>query len=581
MTNQEFSIFEVEGSRSGEVPGRADPVVTELIRNSLNSAADQMKRTLIRTSFSPIVYEALDFTVVLYDRDIRLLAQAPTMPTFMGAMNFCVEAAVEGVGGEEKLEEGDILLYNWPYNTGTHAQDAAIVMPIFLADGELVGYAACKAHWMDIAAKDPYCSDTTDVFQEGVFFPGVKMYRRGEPNEDIMAMVRANTRFPDEVVGDINAQVACCRVGARELTRVIKRFGKTVFDSSVELIFDHAEQIVRECIEKIPDGVYSAYCGLDNSGVDDETIRFELQLEIAGSDVTVDVTGAPDALPGPMNCPLPSTISFSRVVIGALSDTLSHTCEGHFRPLKIITRPGSMYHPLPPAPCFMFGWGGMPILEGLVRAIGEAQPDLVPAASGACVLTLVWWGKREKTGEPWGAGSWMPIGQGAHVQGDGATAVHVGLAFSQAPSIELMEAKFPWVFERYELAADSGGAGTHKGGCGVNLERRIMEDCYFTSTVEQTKSLPLGLAGGQPGRANSAELVTAEGTTLPFSKITGMHAPKGSLVRLLSGGGGGYGDPVKRSPEKIHADLRGGYISEAFAREHYPQAFSKSVPKTK
>src|ERR1700730_13127796 len=184
----------------------ADPVTTQIIRHALNSAAKQMKRAMIRTAFSPIIYESLDFAVVLYDRQIRMLAQAPTLPIFIGTMSFCIEGAVQAVGGEGQLEPGDVLIYNVPYGTGSHAQDCAIVMPVFLADGELVGYAANKAHWLDIGAKAPYCTDTTDVYQEGVVIPGVKLYKAGKLNEEIYRMAIANCRFKKTVNGDLNAQ---------------------------------------------------------------------------------------------------------------------------------------------------------------------------------------------------------------------------------------------------------------------------------------------------------------------------------------------------------------------------------------
>ncbi len=183
----------------------ADPVTTQIIRHALNSAAKQMKRATIRTAFSPVIYDSLDFAVVLYDRQIRLLAQGPTLPIFMGTMSFCIEGAVRAVGGEQALEPGDVLIYNVPYGTGSHAQDCAIIMPVYLPDGELVGYAANKAHWLDIGAKAPYCTDTTDVYQEGVVIPGVKLYKAGKLNEDIHRMVLANCRFKKEVDGDINA----------------------------------------------------------------------------------------------------------------------------------------------------------------------------------------------------------------------------------------------------------------------------------------------------------------------------------------------------------------------------------------
>ncbi len=192
----------------------ADPITTEVIRHGLNSAAEAIKRTLIRTSMSPVIYEVLDFAAVLYDRQMRLLAQAPSLPFFMGTMSFCIESAVEEVGGEAELEPGDIILLNNPYQTGSHPQDAAVVMPIFLPEGELIGYSAIKAHWLDIGAKEIYCTDTTDVFQEGTIFPGVKLYSRGELVKDIMKMATANSRLPKMVVGDINAEVAGVRAGA-------------------------------------------------------------------------------------------------------------------------------------------------------------------------------------------------------------------------------------------------------------------------------------------------------------------------------------------------------------------------------
>ncbi len=204
----------------------ADPITTEVIRHGLNSAANQIKRALVRTSFSPIIYEVLDFAAVVYDRKFRLLAQAPSLPFFMGTMSFCIESAVEAVGGESELFPGDIILMNDPYKTGSHPQDAAVVMPVFMPDGTtLIGYTAIKAHWLDIGAKEIYCTDTTDVFQEGVIFPGVKLYSRGELVRDIQKMAIANSRLPKFVLGDINAEVAGVRAGGKELVRLVQRYG--------------------------------------------------------------------------------------------------------------------------------------------------------------------------------------------------------------------------------------------------------------------------------------------------------------------------------------------------------------------
>src|SRR5579864_6978417 len=212
MTVESIVYRAGEGRSTGALD--ADPITTEVIRHGLNSAANQMKRALVRTAFSPIIYEVLDFAVAIYDRQVRLLAQAPSLPIFMGTMNFCVDAAVAAVGGEEALEPGDIILYNFPYGTGSHPQDCAVVMPVFLHARELIGYTTIKGHLLDIGGKEPYSTDTVDVFQEGTVFPGVKLYSRGELVKDIYRLAIANSRVPKMVAGDINAEVVGVRTGA-------------------------------------------------------------------------------------------------------------------------------------------------------------------------------------------------------------------------------------------------------------------------------------------------------------------------------------------------------------------------------
>src|SRR6476646_3840742 len=265
------------GSSTGVVD--ADPITTEVIRHGLNSAAEQMKRALVRTAFSPVIYEVLDFAVAIYDRDIRLLAQAPSLPFFMGTMNFCVQATLDAVGGEEGLEPGDIVLYNYPYGTGSHPQDAAVVMPVYLRDEELIGYTTIKGHWLDIGGKEPYSTDTVDVFQEGTIIPGVKLYSRGVLVDDIYRMALANSRVPKMVAGDINAEVVSARTGAAAFLRVVERYGLEAFQTSVERMFDHGESVVRSYFEQLPDGRYTGHGVMDNDGIYDEPVPFEVTVE--------------------------------------------------------------------------------------------------------------------------------------------------------------------------------------------------------------------------------------------------------------------------------------------------------------
>jgi N-methylhydantoinase B len=553
----------------------ADPITTEVIRNGLNSAANQMKRALIRTSFSPVIYEVLDFAVAIYDREIRMLAQAPSLPFFMGTMNFCVEATVEAVGGEEALEPGDIILYNFPYGTGSHPQDAAVVMPVFLNDEELIGYTTIKAHWLDIGGKEPYSTDTVDVFQEGTIFPGVKLYSRGELVRDIWKFVVANSRVPKMVAGDINAEVAGVRTGAAGLLRVVERYGLETFRECVERMFDHGEAVVRDYFSQIPDGRYVGHGVMDDNGLSDDQVPFEVVLEVEGSTVRLDYSNAPDAHPGPINCPLPSTVSSSRIAITMLAGGGEAPNEGHFRPLEVVTRPGSMFHPLPPSPCFLYGWPAIQAMEVVYHALSRAIPDAVPACSGGDINGIVWWGVRERSGEPWADGSPHPIGQGAHARRDGASSlIHHAEAATRFSPVEVWEARNPWLLEKVELAPDSGGAGRHRGGLGVDMFFHLLEDSYATTVVERTKNAPWGLEGGRAGRPNCIALRTPDGRTESLrGKNTRLFLPKGSTVELYNGGGGGYGPVSERDPEAVRADIREGYVTEEQARRDYPHAF--------
>jgi N-methylhydantoinase B len=560
-----------KGTSSGRID--ADPIQTEVIRNGLNSAAEQMKRALVRTAFSPIVYEVLDFAAAIYDEEVRLLAQAPSLPIFMGTLSYCVEAAVEAVGGADELEPNDAILYNLPYGTGSHPQDAALVMPYFLGE-ELIGYGAIKAHWLDIGGKDPYSTDTVDVFQEGTVYPGVKLLRGGQMVGDVLRMVLANSRVPNMIEGDINAALVGLRAGEAATLDVVERYGRAVFRDSVELMFDHGEAVMRAYLDELPDGRYTGHGVIDDDGINPEMIPFEIHFEIDGSDVALDFSDAPAARGGPMNCPLPSTVSTSRVAMTMLAGGGEAPNEGHFRPIKVITRPGTIFHPLPPSPCFLYAWPAFQAIEAIYGAVGKAAPEVVPACSGGDICSLTWWGTREASGESWIDGAPHPVGQGASAHGDGAPSlIHVAEAATRFTPAEVWEVRNPWIVERLELIQDSGGAGRHRGGAGIDLRIRPFEDCWLTSAIERTRTAPWGIAGGGAGRPNRTVLHSPDGRATELRKVTRLAIPRGTTFQLQSGGGGGYGPSSERDPNAVHADVSEGYVSEAAARRDYPHAF--------
>jgi N-methylhydantoinase B len=552
-----------------------DPVDVALVRSSLLSAARQMQRALIRTSFTPVIYEILDFAAVIYDRDFRLLAQAPSLLTFMGTMSYCIEAAVESVGGEAELEPGDVILLNDPYMTGSHAQDAAVVMPVFMPEHGLVGYSAIKAHWSDVGAKNRYCTDTIDLFQEGVLIPGVKLYSRGERNEDLMRILMANSRLPGDVEGDLKAEIVGVRVAAAALRRVIERFGFETYQAAVEAMFDHGEATVRSYLAKVPDGRYVGLGQLDNDGVSEEAIPFEVALEVEGDHARFDLSGAPPSRGGPTNCPVPTTVSSCRVAMAALVGGGEALNEGFFRPLEIVTTPGTMFHPLRPAPCFTGGWAAMQAADAAIHAVAQAIPERLVAEAGGDIAGTGFWGYREKSGKGWLMGGAFPIGQGASSRGDGASAlIHWMQGETRVTPMEVIEAKSPIVMERYELDPDSAGAGRFRGGLGVDFVFRLTEECEGINLLERSKNPSKGLLGGGRGRPGRAEIVSPHGEAEASVKSTGYVLAAGSRFCWRTPGGAGYGPPLERDPAAVREDVRAGYVSEQAARSDYPHAFA-------
>jgi N-methylhydantoinase B len=342
-------------------------------------------------------------------------------------------------------------------------------------------------------------------------------------------------------------------------------------------MFDHGEAVVRSYFDQLPDGRYVGQGVMDNHGLDDEPVPFEVTVEVDGSTVRVDFSAAPDAQAGPVNCPIPSTVSASRIAISMLAGSGQSPNEGHFRPIEVVARPGSMFHPEAPSPCFLYGWPAMQAMEVIYQAVSKAMPAAVPACSGGDICALVWWGVRPDTGEPWADGSPHPVGQGGSVHGDGAhSLIHHAEAATRFSPTEVWEAKNPWLLEKVELAPDTGGPGKHRGGLGVELFFQAREDMYVTSAVERTKTAPWGLEGGEEGRANRAAIRQPDGTRRFFGKATRLLVPKGATIELYDGGGGGYGPAGEREVEAVLADVREGYFTEEFSRRHYPHAFGES-----
>jgi N-methylhydantoinase A len=569
-----------EHSGAARVGGEAaDAVTTEVIRYALLSAAGQIRRVLMRTAFSQIIYEIVDFAAGLFDRDGRLLAQAPSLAAFLGTLDLCTKAAVEAVGGSESLAEGDILVYNIPYGTGSHPQDVAVVMPAF-ADGELVGFAGIKSHWVDIAGKDPYCADTQDTFQEGTIFPGVKLYEGGVRNDALWRMILANCRVPTWLAGDVNANIGGVRTGTAALGAIVEKYGREAFDSAVDRMFAASEQGVRAFLEAIPDGRYVAQRMIDNDGLDlDNSLSFEVAYEIEGSDMTVDLTGFPPQQPGPVNTPLPGAISAGRLGLAALTGVARESPDdGMFRPIHFKSTPGTVAHPVRPAPCFNFMIAQYHVFDGMYRALAHVVPEKVTAMVGGDPIACVFWGDErlpfqllEDVDEPWIESQAMPMGMGGNIRGDGGNSLfHLLDGGSRVASIEVFEARIPWMLDTYELRVDSPGPGRTRGGLGLNIFCRPLVDSWVTSIIEHTKSPASGLFGGGEGTNCRVFVVHADGTETDHPRAAALPLAANCGFNFQSGGGGGYGPPEERPVQEVADDLIDGYHTLDYVRTHYP-----------
>lgn len=552
---------------------KADLVKTEVIRHSLISSAELMRITLARTAYSSVIYEAIDYCCAIYDRNIRLLAQGKSLPLWLGTMHFCVEAAVRNVGGEEALQPGDILLHTGAYETGSHAQDLCIVVPAFKGD-QLVGYATVKAHQMDLAAKHPYCTDTTDYFQEGVIYPGVKLFRAGVLQDDMYRTLIANSRCPEILKGDVNAVIASARVGANALVDVVAKHGFKTFNVSVEQMFDNGERAMRRYLAALPDGTYTGECALDSDGITDEIIPFEVTVIVRDDSVIVDFSKAPGEVGGPVNCPLPTTVSAARFAIVSIAARTEEINEGHFRPISVRTREGTLFHPRPPAPIYLYFLPAMLAVDTVHRAFQDTVTADITAGSGGDLLGIVAW-RSMPDGTTVVIMADHPTGQGASIMGDGPPPLtHITCSGGRNTPAEVFENKFPSLtVERVELVPDSGGAGKFRGGLGIDIYYLALNDIKVTIGHERQKTPPWGLHGGKQGRPNTIRHRQLDGTFGRIYKVTDLDVSQGSVIEVSLGGGGGFGPPVERDPQAIYNDIHQGYVTEAAARIDFPHAF--------
>lgn len=551
-----------------------DPITVEVIRYDLISACEEIKKIFKRTTTLPVLYEVNDFGISIYDAKIRLLADTPGIPLFSGTLDWCVESCVKEVG-KERLQVGDVLINNYPFATGSQTSDVAVISPIIF-DDEIMGYAALKGHMGDLAAIDPYPSTSEDIYQEGIIFPSLKLYRAGVVDEDVLRLIRFNSRIGYPTSANFLAAAAALRAGARRVCEILDKYGREVFSAAIDEILSHGELVARKSVEQIPDGTWSGVDYMDSNGIENKPVKISVKVTVQGSEMIIDLSDSAEQQKGPVNMPYPGAVSAVRYTFKALTTPLLPSNGGHFKPLKVIAPPGSIFNPKHPAPTFLYAWPGFRLMDLIPSVLHSAIPHKVVACSGGdvCGAQLMYYDTQTGHGDIGGGPE--GVGTGAKKTFDGENGLMLdGVSGCCNAPVEVMETRIPVRIKRYELRQDSGGPGKSRGGLGLRKDHQTLVDVMLITNAEKIiRSVPWGLAGGMPGMNNRVVVHPETSRQQVLGKYRG-YLKAGEVVSQQSGGGGGYGDPLERDPQLVFSDFINEYVSLHGARRNYGTVIRK------
>ena len=549
---------------------KADPVVTEIIRNGVIAVTEEMKTNLMRTAYNTIIYEALDFTTGLFTPTGETVSIGIGLPMFIRGMSETVKSKIRHFG-VDTMVPGDIYITNDSYTTGSHLNHVTLTMPIF-DDKVLVGFSCCMAHWIDIGGV--LGGVTTDIYSEGLQIPFLKLYKAGVINQDLVDFIRMNVRIPTRAMGDLRAQVTAVKTGERRFLQLVQRYGREPVLAAIDAIMDHCEVMARQRTRSIPDGVYVAESFMDDDGISiGKRIPIKVKITIEGDEATVDLTDVSNQVQGFYNSGITTGHACAQVAYKCLTSPTDYPInDGSFRSLKTIVPPGRVISAVRPAPMRWWMTFPMTIVDTVFKAMQDAIPDRVIAGHHADLIAAGFHGFNPKTREFY-FGNFGPLGGGwgAKMTEDGVSAtVCINDGDTHNSASEMAEVKTPCVVESLRLIPDSGGAGRFRGGLGVERVVRARAPFTFSSQIERAHCKPWGLKGGLDATGNSIGL-RIDGKwkdDFPNAKMVMANLKIGDAYVLRSGGGG-YGPAWDRPAETVAEDVRQGYVSAETAAEDY------------
>ncbi|HKQ01476.1 MAG TPA: hydantoinase B/oxoprolinase family protein [Actinomycetes bacterium] len=556
-------------------PPQLDPFTAEIIRSYLLSIMHEMVLTTTRTAYSTCFSEGEDFTCGLFDTRGRMIAQAYGIPGHAGALVDAVETIIRAY---PSFEPGDVIVFNDPYDGANHQADVVVACPMFVADRH-VGFAVNRGHWSDIGGMSPGgWSGTVDhVVQEGLIIPPAKLYRAGELNREIQEFILKNVRMARQCWGDLQAQLASNIVAERRVRELAGKYGLDRLLLGMEAALEYSRRRFTRFLEDFPDGEYAATEVIedDGHGGGPHTIRVKVIKD--GSSLVVDLTGTDRQVLGPVNCTFSGTRSACFVALAAVIDPMIDMNSGVIDLIEIRATPGTLVRPVYPAPTFSWADTCIKTCEAILRALRGMAPDRVPAGSLGTGNNLTASGVDPETNEEFLMYLFEPGGTGARPNKDGNNVDWPIIANAKNESMEVWETRYPVRFLGYGMNTDSAGPGAHRGGLGATRRLQLLRPALVTACADRHVIPPWGLEGGHAGTPNDFSVVR-DGQRHDIQRLFDTRSPSkfsllplqaGDVLEVTEGGGGGYGDPLRRDPSLVERDVRDGYVSRASAGDDY------------
>ena len=550
-----------------------DPVTLAVLKGRLEQIADEMDATLFRSAFNPIIAEAHDASHGLYDAvsGDTLVQGKSGLPIFVGVMAFAVRAVIRKVASDGNLADGDVFIFNDPYDGGTHLSDFKLVRPFF-HEGRVFCWLASVGHWHDVGGNVPgnYNPVATESFQEGVHIPPVKLVSKGTLNNDIVDILRTNSRLPLSLYGDLNGQINALDLGTKRLGELLTDYGAETVAEALSELRVRAARLMRANIAELPDGTYSAEDFLDNDGIVDEPLKIALDLTIKGEEMVMDFSRSALPCAGPVNIARSTAVASCYVALKHVFRDVPANA-GCLEPVRFVIPEPSILAATAPKPVGGYTETILRVIDVVFQALAKAAPERVNGCAYGTINALSLAGHR-RDGRRWVMFSFFGGGLGGNPEGDGLNHGNAPISTATIPPVEILEAAYPVIFTQWALRPDSAGPGRHRGGLGAIYEVELLEeqaDVFLFG--ERGRFSPPGVVGGQAAARTRFSYPKDGGRHSPpmASKMVGISIRRGERVRLETPGGGGYSDPRQRAPEAVERDVRLGYVTADAARRDY------------